>query len=384
MNNTKRIAGLGVVACLLALASNSMAQGICPSAVQQVMNSAGNLCAKTASDQVCYGNQSVTVQPANAAFSAPGALMDVANIQSLQVSGAGAAIMKVLPKGLAGTSAGQFVNIVVFGNVTINPVNNGGQPMQAFYFSTEIGNPISACQGIPVSGITLQNPTHQKAQFVANGVQMSIGSTVLLQAPGVPLKVANARQGTATQAPTAAPTKALGTTATHQMKITVLRGSVDLTAGGKTTTVKTGQQSSVALTDDDQPEGPPEPPVDVNTLPPDEQSAVSLVQEESDAKLLDPFSTPEATDITDQSANPEATDQTGEVNGTGQAEVTDTPEPQDTAQPQDTPENSVVQPTDVPANDTGSSSGGSGSNSGIDSGGSSSSGSSSGSGESGS
>ncbi len=386
MKHTKRIAGLGIVTFLLAIAGNISAQGSCPDFVKQVMNTTSNLCANTGSNQVCYGNQDVSVQPANASFSSPGALMDVAAIQSLQVSGAGAAYMHVKAD-LPGTVVGQYVSVVVFGNVQINPVSNGNEPMQAFYFSTGIGSPADVCQGVPASGIVLQNPTHQKAQFVANGVQMSVGSTVLLQAPDAPLKSLKSLNG-----PT--PTKSSGTTnAQHDMTVTVLRGNVQVEADGKTTTVTTGEQSTVLLANDDQPAAPPENPVQIDTLPQNDQEAISLVQEEADTNLLDPFSTPEATDITDQTVQSDQTEQAVSGAGTDQAEVTDTPEeanatdqaqvtdaqePQDTPEITDTPEPPsapeiadtpepaqppAIEPTDVPSNssgDTGSNTGSTG------------------------
>jgi hypothetical protein len=53
--------------------------------------------------------------------------------------------------------------------------------MKAFYFSTGTGQQ-SACSDIPSGGLLIQSPPGQKVTFTANGVDITIGSTVVLRA----------------------------------------------------------------------------------------------------------------------------------------------------------------------------------------------------------
>lgn len=60
-----------------------------------------------------------------------------------------------------------------------NVVAGYDAPMQAFRFTSGIGRP--ACEEAPRDGVVIQTPTGLTANFLINGVQMSVGSTALVR-----------------------------------------------------------------------------------------------------------------------------------------------------------------------------------------------------------
>ncbi|HVO44659.1 MAG TPA: SH3 domain-containing protein [Aggregatilineales bacterium] len=108
--------------------------------------------------------------------------------------------------------------------VTTAAPGGGGSPgapaelpaIRAFYFSTGVGE--TACNDLPSSGLLIQSPSGQKVTFDADGVNITIGSTVVLRAQ---------------------PNQFLG--------ITVLTGSATLSSGGITQMAYPGQRIRVGL-----------------------------------------------------------------------------------------------------------------------------------------
>ena len=107
----------------------AVAQGDCPTIVQQALTSASTACDATGRNQACYGNINLSAQPqtgvVNFSFTQPGDLVDVAGIQSLTLSPLdqaqdiwGVALMK-LQANLPDTLPGQNVTFLLFGDVEI-------------------------------------------------------------------------------------------------------------------------------------------------------------------------------------------------------------------------------------------------------------------------
>ncbi len=115
-------------------------------------------------------------------------------------------------------------------------------PMQAIVFTSGIGN--SACSEAPESGILFQTPQGTgQINFLINGVEVVMGSTVFIQAQ-----------------------------AGGELIVRTVEGTATVTAQGATETAATDQQVRVPLTDDLRPTGPPSAPepIDeavINALP---------------------------------------------------------------------------------------------------------------------
>jgi hypothetical protein len=108
----------------------------------------------------------------------------------------------------------------------------------AFYFSTGIGAQ-AGCTDVPTGGLIVQSPTGQKVSFRANGVDITIHSTVNFTAQS-----------------------------NNSMTVSVLEGQADVDAGGQHQTATTGQMLTIPLGNSQpggnnpglDPNGPPSPP----------------------------------------------------------------------------------------------------------------------------
>ena len=167
-------------------------QGACPVIVSQVLQAVDNLCSDTGRNQACYGNLAVeVVAREDITFANVGDIVDVSAIQSLRMSPLdeaseawGVTLMR-LQANLPNTLPGQNVTFVLYGDVEItNAVsadNTSATPMQAFYLQTGVGE--SQCAEAPDSGLLVQTPEGVgEVTFSVNGVDISVGSTVFLQA----------------------------------------------------------------------------------------------------------------------------------------------------------------------------------------------------------
>jgi hypothetical protein len=104
--------------------------------------------------------------------------------------------------------------------------------LNALYFSTGI-NAQAACQDVPAGTIMLQSPSHQKVTFRANGIDFTVGSTVLFTAQ-----------------------------ANKSLTAIVLDGQLTAEVDGKKQTAFTGQMLTVPLGGQNglDAAGPPSPP----------------------------------------------------------------------------------------------------------------------------
>src|SRR5262245_25758972 len=218
------------------------AQGAnCPDLVNKAMATASKLCdAATKRNQACYGNTLASAEGrpgTSIKFNSPGDIVELADLQMMTLTGYdantgtwGIAMMRIQAD-LPDTGVGQNVTVLVFGDTQIQNASSG-KPMQAFYFRTGMGAP--GCHEMPQDGVLLKTPgVNRKVQLAANGVVLNAGSTVFLQArssrplPNRPLSATGTN---------IAPGGTKGA-ATGQLIVHTIKGSVDVTANGRTQTV---------------------------------------------------------------------------------------------------------------------------------------------------
>lgn len=177
--------------------------GACPIVVEEVLREVDTVCAATGRNQACYGHLAMEVIASDDSedliFGQVGDIADVNNIKSMRLSPLdpennawGVALMR-LQVNLPETLPGQNVTFLLFGDVEITSAvavgNIEAAPMQAFYLTTGIGD--AACAEAPESGMLVQTPEGAgEVAFSMNGVDVSMGSTVFVQAdPGEQMRI---------------------------------------------------------------------------------------------------------------------------------------------------------------------------------------------------
>ncbi|MCC7447937.1 MAG: hypothetical protein IT324_11000 [Anaerolineae bacterium] len=157
----------------------------CQTILTRAMEALNNNCSNLDRNKACYGNNAVDAELQNPTVKF-NTLGDKAPIQAirrivtspldLQQGTWGLSLLK-LQANLPDTMPGQNVLFLIFGNITLD--NTSGN-MQAFYFTSGLGAP--ACKEAPRDGILVRSPNHTEVTFTANGVQVTIASTVILRA----------------------------------------------------------------------------------------------------------------------------------------------------------------------------------------------------------
>jgi hypothetical protein len=181
---------------LICIAPVILAQEACPAIVETALEAADQQCASTGRNQACYGHIALSAVPqANTddfKFEEVGDITDVSKIQTLQLTGMDVAaqtwgvVLMRLQANLPASLPGQNVTFLLFGDVEItNAVpdveNSEFTPMQAFILRTGVGD--SLCEEAPESGLLVQTPEGiNEVTFNVNGVDVSMGSTVLFRA----------------------------------------------------------------------------------------------------------------------------------------------------------------------------------------------------------
>jgi hypothetical protein len=180
----------------LGIVPAALAQNSCPAIVQTALDAADELCANTGRNQACYGHiaLSAVAQPTvtDFRFEQVGDVTDVSKIQSLRLNPMdvaadtwGVVVMR-LQANLPDSLPGQNVTFLLFGDVEItNAVTPDTEdhftPMQAFLLRTGIED--AQCAEAPSSGVLVQTPEGvSEVAFNVNGVDVSMGSTVLFRA----------------------------------------------------------------------------------------------------------------------------------------------------------------------------------------------------------
>jgi hypothetical protein len=193
---------------------------------QQVLIRAMNLlqakCDGVGRNVACYGHTQVKAQPRGdlaLRFEAEGDRVAVQDIQSLvtfpldeQTGTWGLSLLK-LQANVPDSVPGQNITFLVVGETSID---NASGDMQSFYFSTGLGS--VTCKEAPRDALVVRSPKHNEVTFTANGVEVTIGSTVVLRAER-----------------------------NRAMTIELIEGHARITAMGGTRVLKPGEMLSIPL-----------------------------------------------------------------------------------------------------------------------------------------
>jgi hypothetical protein len=178
--------GLWIVATLLMGASVLAQTTECPDFIYDYIEQTAEVCAATGRNQICYGSNAIDIELLNSdvAFGNPGDITDLANVDSIQTSSLdiatqefGMALMQVQAE-VEGALPGQVVTFLLMGNVSVDGINEGDAPMQAFRFSTGIGAP--TCENSNYDALMIDSPDGLVINFSVNGVDIELGSTAII------------------------------------------------------------------------------------------------------------------------------------------------------------------------------------------------------------
>ncbi|XWX02741.1 hypothetical protein VZO05_09485 [Aggregatilineales bacterium SYSU G02658] len=180
-----------LVSLLWSITATQAQGGGCPQIVARALELVSAACADVGRNQACYGHVDLTAIPQPTAvdfkFQQIGDITRVADLASLtlkpmneQAGTWGVALMR-LQANIPDSLPGQNVTFVLFGDVSILPTASAeGAPMQAFFLRTGIGD--APCAEAPSSGLLVQTPQGVgEVAFTVNGVDISMGSTILFR-----------------------------------------------------------------------------------------------------------------------------------------------------------------------------------------------------------
>ena len=158
----------------------------CQDILKHAMNMIQHSCDGLTRNKACYGNNRIKVEPIEGAvlkFDAAGDRAAIQDIRTLVTSPLdindgtwGLSVLKIQAN-LPDTLPGENVMFLVFGDTSVENVSGD---MHAFYFTSGLGK--LDCKEAPQDGILVRSPNHTEVTFTANGVQISIASTVVLRA----------------------------------------------------------------------------------------------------------------------------------------------------------------------------------------------------------
>jgi hypothetical protein len=168
------------------LKANAESLSSCQEILTRAFDILQNSCKQLGRNKACYGNDKVKAEPrgdSNLTFEQVGDTAAIQTIQTIETSplnlttGAWGLSLLKLQANLPDSLPGQNVTFLVYGNTHID--NTTGD-MRGFYFSSGLGTP--ECKETPSSGIVVKSPNHTEVTFTANGVEITIASTIKLQA----------------------------------------------------------------------------------------------------------------------------------------------------------------------------------------------------------
>lgn len=221
----------GVLLLLLSIGVVSAQGDECPELVKRALKAVTQVCTELGRNQACYGNDRLQAELQDtASFSKPADKISVGDIRTIRTFGLdekagtwGIVVMNVLAN-LPNTLPGQGVKFILYGDVAIKNDSGSGTPqvgpMQAFYFTTNPFKP--GCKQAPPDSLVIQSPQGYRVKLTANGMELDVGSSVVL----------SAQRG-------------------KRMTMTTLQGKVYATYKGKRQIIPQGFESSVALGGDD-------------------------------------------------------------------------------------------------------------------------------------
>ncbi len=299
-NYIKKIIPILVVAAIITAALSTRAQESpnCPNLVIKALETTSTQCLDIGRNEACYGNVNIQATarddvPADQfVFNAPGDRVKLDLIKTLRLGELnletqewGVGYMRIRAN-LPDVAAGQFVTMILFGDTAIRDASvemsektgKAFTPMQAFYFRTGIGGEADRplCNEFPTSGILIQTPQGgQKVELMVNEVRLSVGSTILLEAPGSTEtlgELEDVDEGNPGEIPPS------------EMLVTTFEGEVEIEVNGKTVIVGTGEQGSIPLDENSRPAGDPEKKDTPTTT--SYGALINLVNEAADESLI--------------------------------------------------------------------------------------------------
>lgn len=225
-----------VLVCVSLLLSVSMAvaQDVCPDIVAEALTATDSFCSQIGRNEACYGNLQISAELADEdlVFESQGDIVELTEVERLTLSPLieestqwGVALLNVQAN-IPDTVPGQGVMFLLFGDVDIE---NAGDAMEAFYFSSGVGE--AACNEAE-NGIMIHTPEGVgMVSLIANDVTIELGSTAVLTAQPDDL-----------------------------MTIALLEGNATVTADDVSQEFEGGFQVTVPLNEDLEAIGPPSEP----------------------------------------------------------------------------------------------------------------------------
>jgi hypothetical protein len=157
----------------------------CQAILTRAMDTLKNVCSDLGRNKACYGHDTVKAElrSDNVRFDSLGDIVPIQMVKKITTSALdlqrgtwGLSLLK-LQANLPDTLPGQNVTFLIYGDISIQNLSGN---MQSFYFTSGLGD--LKCNETPNSGILIKSPNHAQVTFTANGVQITMASTVLLRA----------------------------------------------------------------------------------------------------------------------------------------------------------------------------------------------------------
>ena len=158
----------------------------CQVLIEKAIQSSGNFCDETDSNNVCYGNTTIQAELAPGAtqrFSERGDIVAVDDLRRLSAAPLnlendewGIAVFKVIAN-LPRSLPGETITMVVFGNTTLDKESGG---LESFYFYSELGQ--IACEAVPSDGLMLSSPDGSGLRINVNGTELTLKGNANLKA----------------------------------------------------------------------------------------------------------------------------------------------------------------------------------------------------------
>jgi hypothetical protein len=149
--------------------------------IDRTIQASDSFCGDTTSNTACYGNNTLKAElEANASqrFSERGDIIPVDKLRRLSAAPLnldnnewGIAVFNVIAN-LPRSLPGETVTMVVFGNATLDNKSGGGNGLDSFYFSSELGQII--CDKIPFDGLMIDSPDGSGIRFSVNGAELTL------------------------------------------------------------------------------------------------------------------------------------------------------------------------------------------------------------------
>ncbi|HML20437.1 MAG TPA: protein kinase [Aggregatilinea sp.] len=233
-------------------------RSMCPQLVRQSLDNVRTQCADVGNNQICLGNSPVMMTLENGLTASLSQLGGPLPLSAIVSANAGSFSETTQSWGIAvihaqtSLSEENSVAFLMLGDAQINPLDGR---MRAFNFQTNAVT-LEACPEAPPAALVVQVPQGEQAQFVANGVTITAGTTVILQA-----------------------------TPAGQMAVIALDGTVSVQSQDVTRDVPAGYSTRVTMNADLEAVSPPIAPERIPNL----QSVMNLVGPSPLTLLPDPL-----------------------------------------------------------------------------------------------